>query len=351
MTGNTAPKAERAYKRIATEEAFATVELIAAYRETIDKGLSDDVGFASMWGYFLNNPSPRTRAIVSKLQDIGAGRIADMNEAGIDMQILALTAPGVQVFERSRAIGLARSANDQLAEAIARAPDRLAGLAAIAPQDPAEAAAELQRGVQHLGLKGAIINSHTNGTYLDDHKFWPIFEAAEALDVPVYLHPTAPSHGLIEPLLARGLDGAIFGFAVETGMHVLALIVAGVFDRFPKLKLVVGHLGEGLPFWTWRIDFMHRGGLASGRYANWAKLEKKPSDYLRENIFITTSGMPDPLSIEFCQQRLGMDRVLYAMDYPYQSDPAEVTATEAVNCTDGDRALLFEHNARSVFKL
>lgn len=339
------------YRRIATEEAYAPPELMNLYRELIAGGTIDDIGFTSMWGYFLNNPSPRTRSVVEKLQDLGDGRLADMDAAGIHMQILSLTAPGVQMIERGQAVSLARTFNDSLAESVARNPDRFAALATIAPQDPAEAARELERAVQTLGFKGAIINSHTNGKYLDDPDCWAIFEAAEALDVPIYLHPTSPSKGLIEPLLARGLDGAIYGFAVDTGMHVLALIVAGVFDRFPKLKLVIGHLGEALPFWLWRLDFMHRGGLASGRYATWAKLERRPSDYLRENIYVTTSGMPTPPVIEFCQRQLGMDRVMYAMDYPYQSDPAEVAETEQIDCTAEELAMLFEGNARRVFKL
>jgi 2,3-dihydroxybenzoate decarboxylase len=346
-----ASAAQRNYRRIATEEAYAPPELIRLYGQLIADGAVDDIGFTSMWGYFLNNPTPRTRSVVEKLQDLGEGRLADMDRAGVDMQILALTAPGVQMLDRSRAVALAYRFNDELAESVARHPDRYAALATIAPQDPAEAAKELERAVGRLGFKGAIVNSHTNGAYLDDPASWAIFEAAEALDVPVYLHPSSPSKGLIEPLLARGLDGAIYGFAVEAGMHVLALIVAGVFDRFPKLKLVVGHLGEALPFWLWRLDFMHRGGLASGRYPNWAKLERRPSDYLRENIYVTTSGMPTPPVIEFCQRQLGMDRVMYAMDYPYQSDPAEVAETEKLDCTAEELAMLFEGNARKVFKL
>lgn len=351
MTGEASSIPERAYRRIATEEAYAPPELLRIYGDLIAQGAVDDIGFTSMWGYFLHNPAPRTRSVIEKLQDLGEGRLRDMDLAGIDVQILSITAPGVQMLEQSHAVALARRFNDSLAADMARNPDRFAALATIAPQDPAEAARELDRAVRDLGFKGAIVNSHTNGRYLDDPACWEIFQAAEALDVPIYLHPTAPSKGLIAPLLERGLDGAIYGFAVETGMHVLALIVAGVFDRFPRLKLVVGHLGEALPFWLWRLDFMHRGGLASGRYPNWAKLERKPSDYLRENIFVTTSGMPTPPVIEFCQRQLGMDRVMYAMDYPYQSDPAEVADTEALNCTGQELAMLFEGNARKVFKL
>ena len=201
-----------------------------------------------------------------------------------------------------------------------------------------------------LGLKGAILNSHTLGEYLDDRKFWDLFAAAEALDVPVYLHPNSPSAGLIQPLLQRGLDGAIYGFGVDTGMHVLALITSGLFDRFPKLKLVVGHLGEALPFWLFRLDYMHRATVASKRYACMKPLQRTVSDYMRENVYVTSSGMAWAPAIQFCQQVLGKDRVMYAMDYPYQFEAAEVVAMDQAG-TDTARAKFYELNARTVFGL
>jgi 5-carboxyvanillate decarboxylase len=164
----------------------------------------------------------------------------------------------------------------------------------------------------------------------------------------VYLHPNSPSAGLIQPLLERGLDGAIYGFGVDTGMHVLALITSGLFDRFPKLKLVVGHLGEALPFWLFRLDYMHGATVASKRYPFMKPLQRKVSDYLRENVYVTSSGMAWAPAIEFCQQVLGADRVMYAMDYPYQFVTAEVTAMDSVG-TDTARAQFYELNARSVF--
>jgi 5-carboxyvanillate decarboxylase len=207
-------------------------------------------------------------------------RIADMDASGIAKQLVFLTAPGVQVFDSSVAAPLARDLNDQLIQEIKKHPDRYAALAAIAPQDPAAAVKELQRSVS-LGMKGAVINSHTQGEYLDEQKYWQIFEAAEALGVPIYLHPNTPPAAMIAPFMPRGLDGAIYGFAVETGLHVLRIIVAGVFDRFPKLKLVVGHLGEGLPFWLFRLDFMHASMVKANRYEGAKPLRRKPSDYRR----------------------------------------------------------------------
>ena len=337
------------YKRIAAEEAFATPELFERYRELLSDGSHGDPGFASLWGFYLSGANDRLRQIAARMQDLDATRIRNMDDTGIAMQVLSLTAPGVQIFERDLGVKIARSSNDQLAEAIRRHPSRFTGLAAIAPQDPSQAARELERGVRGLGLKGAIVNSHTRGEYLDDTKFWEIFEAAEALDVPVYLHPTTPPPAMIGPFLERGLDGAIFGFAVETGLHVLRLVVAGVFDRFPKLRIVVGHLGEGLPYWLFRIDFMHRASVAAGRYPSQPKLQRKPSEYLTENVYVTTSGMAWEPPILYAQAVLGMDRVLYAMDYPYQFVPEEVKVTDDLPIGIEDKKKLYQTNAERVF--
>ncbi len=337
------------YLRIATEEAFAPPELLARYRKLLADGY-DDPGFRSLWGFYSGN-SPRATALFERIQDLGERRLRDMDSTGIARQILSLTAPGVQVFDAAEATALARSSNDQLADAIRKRPDRFAGLAAVAPQDPAEAAKELERGVRQLGLKGAIVNSHTRGEYLDDPKFWAIFEAAEHLGVPVYIHPTTPPKSMIEPFLARGLDGAIFGFAVETGLHLLRIIVAGVFDRFPKLVIVSGHLGEALPYWLSRIDFMHGNMVAANRYPGVKKLQKKPSDYIKQNMYVTTSGMAWEAGILYCQSVLGVERVLYAMDYPYQFVPAEVTLTDNLPINDADKKKLFQTNAERVFAL
>ncbi len=339
------------YRRIATEEAFATPELIAQYRLLLQREPDIDPGFKSLMGYYLSNPHPRASLVASRIEDLGDQRLGDMDAAGIDMQILSITSPGVQIFEASTAVSLARSTNDQLADAVRRHPTRFAGLAAIAPQQPEEAAKELERAVHRLGLKGAIVNSHTHGEYLDDPKFWPIFEAAEALDVPIYLHPTTPSRAMIAPFLPRGLDGAIYGFAVETGLHVLRIIVAGVFDRFPKLRLVVGHLGEALPYWLFRIDFMHAPIAAANRYPGVKKINKRPSEYLKENVYVTTSGMAWEPVILFAQSVLGIDRVMYAMDYPYQYVPEEVKVTDNLPISDDDKKTFYQGNAERVFGL
>jgi 5-carboxyvanillate decarboxylase len=342
---------DRGYLRIATEEAFAPPELLAAWREMLDAGSVDDPGFHSLWGFYLNSPSERATSLVERLQDLGERRLADMDAAGIDRQVISLTAPGPQIFGIARAAAMATLANDQLAEACQRYPGRFSGLTAVAPQDVGSAVAEIERGARSLGFKGVIINSHTHDEYLDDPKFWPIFEAAQALDTPIYLHPNTPSRGLIGPLLDAGLDGAIFGFAVETGLHLLRLIVAGVFDRFPRLKIVVGHLGEALPFWMSRIDYMHAATVRSRRYPQLKELAARPSEYLRRNVWATTSGMAWAPAIMFTRSVLGDDRVLYAMDYPYQYVAAEVTVHDELPLSPAGKKALFQTNAERVFRL
>jgi 2,3-dihydroxybenzoate decarboxylase len=339
------------YRRIAAEEAWAPPELLERYRRLLaDEPGIDDPGFRSLWGFY-GGQSPRATDLVRRIQDLGELRLREMDESGIARQIVFLTAPGVQVFDAPTATSLARSANDELAEAVRRHPDRFTGLAAVAPQDPRGAGQELERAVKRLGLKGAVVNSHTRGEYLDDPKFWEIFEAAEALDVPIYLHPTTPSPAMIRPFLERGLDGAIYGFAVETGLHMLRIVVSGALDRFPRLRMVVGHLGEGLPYFLFRIDFMHRHMVAAKRYASVKPLERKPSDYLKERFHYTTSGMQWAPAILFALSVLGSDRVLYAMDYPYQFVPEEVKVTDELPIAEADKRKLYELNAARVFGL
>ncbi|HEY7379352.1 MAG TPA: amidohydrolase family protein [Steroidobacteraceae bacterium] len=347
----TSVPAAKGYKRIATEEAFAPPELFARYRQLLERGGCDDPGFQSLWGFYLSSPSPRATQIIARIQDLGEQRLRDMDATGIDRQILSLTSPGVQVFDAATATALARSFNDQLSDAIREHPDRYSGLTAVAPQDPQQAAKEIERGATQLGLKGVIINSHTLGEYLDDEKYWDIFAAAEAFNAPIYIHPNTPSRGLVGPLLERGLEGAIYGFAVDTGMHLLAIITSGAFDRFPGLRIVVGHTGEALPFWMYRIDYMHRASVAAGRYPRMKALRKRPSDYLRENVYVTNSGVGWEPAILFCISVLGADRVMYAMDYPYQYVAEEVITCDNLALSDIDKRKFFQLNAERVFSL
>ena len=339
-----------AYRRIATEEAFATRWQIESFRKLLADGY-DDPGFKSLWGFYLGSDSPRARFIIERLQNLGPERIADMDASGIDMQVLSLTSPGVQVFDAATANALAASSNDELAAAIARYPTRFVGLAAAAPQDPPAAAKEIERGVRKLGLRGVIINSHTEGQRLDNPRFWDIFAAAEALDVPIYLHPNAPPRDMIAPYLEAGLDGAVFGFQAETGLHMLRIIVAGVFDEFPKLKMIVGHCGEALPFWLYRIDYMHRAAVAANRHPHLRKLKRTPGEYLRDNVYVTNSGVAWAPAIMLCHQVMGPEHTLYAMDYPYQYLPSEVTVSDELPMSDADKMKYFQTNAERLFKI
>lgn len=343
--------APRAYRRIATEEAYAPPELFDLYRRMLDTGSSNDRGFESLMGFYLGSDAPKPVAVRRRLQDLGEERIADMDSSGIDHQILALTSPGTNVLDQAAAREIATITNDRLADACRRHPDRFSALAALPLQDPESAVRELDRAVNDLGLRGIIANSHIAGSYLDEPKYRPIFEAAESLNVPVYLHPNTPSNDMISPLHNAGLDGAIFGFGVETGMHLLKLITSGLFDRYPNLKLVVGHLGEALPYWLHRIDYMHAAQVAAGRYDAIKPLQRKPSEYFRHNIWLTTSGMPWQPAIMFAREVVGPERVMYAMDYPYQFVADEVKTQDALPISDAEKKAFFETTATEVFGL
>ena len=341
----------RGYLRIATEEAFAPASLLQTYLKLANEPGCDDPGFKSLWGFYAASPSARAQFIMNGLSDLGAQRLAHMDAAGIDHQIIALTSPGVQVFDAATGTSLAIEANDILADAVRAHPDRYTGMVAVAPQDPASAVKEMERGVRKLGFKAVILNGHTRGEYHDDPKFWPLFEAAEALDTPIYLHPNAPPKQMIEPFLEAGLDGAVYGFGVDTGLHMLRIICAGVFDRFPKLQFIIGHAGEALPFWLYRLDYMHAATLRSNRYPFMKQLAHPISHYLRNNIYITNSGVAWQPAIEFCQNIIGPERVMYAMDYPYQYVLDEVRACDEMTIPAEHKKQFFQTNAERVFKL
>jgi 2,3-dihydroxybenzoate decarboxylase len=335
------------YKRIATEEAWVSTAVSDAYAKLLAEGAPGEPGFKAMGGAIYGGGN--SSRLVQLLADIGAGRIAAMDEFGIHMQLLSLTAPGVQVFDADTATALAIDSNDQLIEAIRAYPDRFAGLAAVAPQNPAGAAKEIDRGINTLGLHGVVINSHTKGEYLDDEKYWEIFEAAEAADAAIYIHPRTPSPAMLRPYLERGLELAILGFGAEVALHVVALITNGVFDRFPNLKLVIGHAGEGLPYWMYRIDYMQRNYREAVTGAK--KIAALPSEYLKTNVFITSSGVAWEPAILFAQKVLGASQVMYAMDYPYQSDVTEVATSDHFDMDDATKKAFFQLNAERVFHL
>ncbi|MEO5534518.1 MAG: amidohydrolase family protein [Pseudolysinimonas sp.] len=341
----------RQYLRIATEEAWAPPELIDLYRRHLSEKTIDDIGFGSLMGYFLGSDHPQPQAVAARLQGAAEGRLADMDSAGIDHQVLAVTAPGTQVLDAQEGARIARLANDRLSQIVQAHPTRFSALAAVSYEDVDVAVAELRRAVTELGLKGLILNDHIRGSYIDDPRFAPLLATLEELDVPLYLHPNTPPNSMIGPYAEAGLDGAVLGFGASAGLHLLRIVTAGIFDRHPRLRLVVGHLGEGLPFWLSRIDHMHGKQVRAGRYEQIKPLRKPVSDYFRSHIWLTTSGMPWAPAIMFTREVVGVDRVMYAMDYPYQFDAAEVAAQDALPISDPEKADFFEHIARKVFAL
>ena len=351
MTHELKTGGDRGYRRIATEEAFATREQIDVYLRMVRDG-SADRGMVSLWGFYATSPSTRATQIVERLLDLGEQRIRHMDETGIDRAVLALTAPGLQpLLDVAEAKRLAQRANDLLAENVAARPSRYIGMTTVVPQDPEWSAREILRGARQLGFKGVQINSHTQGEYLDLPKFDPIFRALADTGQPLYIHPSTPPDSMIGPMLEAGLDGAIFGFGVEVGMHLLRLITIGIFDRYPALQIMVGHAGEALPYWVYRLDYMHQAGIRSKRYARMQPLKKTILEYLRSNVLVTTSGMAWAPAILFLQQVLGEDRVLYAMDYPYQFEPDEVRTHDLLDIPLPVKKKLMQSNAERWFRL
>ncbi|RQW43626.1 amidohydrolase family protein [Novosphingobium sp. LASN5T] len=341
---------DRGYLRIATEEAFATQEQVDLLIRLVKDGEADR-GITSLWGFYGMNSDGRARQTLDRLLDLGAGRIADMDASGIDVAVLSLTSPGVQAYvDVEDARRVSASSNALLAEAVAAHPDRYVGMTAIAPQDPEWSAAEIRRGAE-LGFRGVLVNSHTHGEYLDHPKFDPIFRALADTGHPLYIHPTTPPDSMIGPMLEAGLDGAVFGFGVETGLHLLRLITSGIFDRYPDLQIIVGHAGEALPYWLYRLNFMHGAGVRSQRYACLKPLRHDLFHYMRNNVLVTTSGMPFEPAIKLCLDVLGEDRVMYAMDYPYQYVPEEVRIHDLLDIADGAKKKLMQTNAERVFRL
>ena len=288
----------------------------------------------------------RNQNTVNKLLDIGEGRISLMDRDGIDVQVLSLVSPGVQVFDAATGTAIAKIANDRIAEAVRKYPGRFDGLASIAPQNPSKAAQELERAVKDLGLKGALINSHTKGEYLDDKKYWVIFEMAEKLGVPLYIHPRCPSPDMIKPYLAYPrLHTAMLGFSAEVSLHVMRLICSGVFDQFPDLTIILGHLGEALPYWLWRIDNMWQMRDFPNRP------ERLPSEYFQDNFYISTSGMFWYPPLLCACMVMGADRILFAVDYPIESNKKAVQFIETAPISKSDKEKIFHQNAQKLFKL
>ncbi len=307
-------------------------------------------GYIRLW-YEHDVWEPHGVGLEDSLLDLADGRLKDMDKAGIDMQVLTLSAPGCEQFSPEDGTALARKTNDELSMVVKKYPDRFIGLAALALQSPNEAADELERAVTELGLKGAKIHSHVGDTYLDDEKYWTILERAEKLDVPLYLHPMVPSRSMLKPYNDYGfaLTGPILGFGAETALQAMRLIYSGVFDKYPRLKIILGHLGEGLIFWIYRIDFAFRKPWVDEEIK--PKIQRPPSEYIRNNFFITTSGMFAVPAFSCVFQEIGADRMMFAVDYPYEECEEAVRFMERVPISDIDKEKIYHLTAERLFKM
>jgi predicted TIM-barrel fold metal-dependent hydrolase len=321
---------------ITIEDHFVTPMFVAKHPPTAQAG----AGIAARGAHIGVD-------IDAELLDLTTTRIRAMDAAGIDLQVASLTMPGCEAFDAATAIPVATDANDRLHAAVTAHPTRLAGFAALPTAAPAAAAKELERCVARLGFKGAMINGHVQGEYLDDKKFWPIFEAAASLGVPIYLHPREPHPAVMKAYFTGFEDLAMpaWGFAMETCTHFLRLVFAGAFDAFPKLTMILGHLGEGLPFWIHRLDD-HAMTAAKRR-----GLKKTPAQYLRDHLVVTTSGNFYTPALLCTVMALGIDNVIFSVDWPYESNRAGAEWFKTLPFELADREKLAHANAERILRL
>ncbi len=326
---------------IAVEEHMSTEEFLG-----VAHGL--DVGPADAVEVDLLRTVERDPALRARLTDLGA-RLREMDALGQDMAVLSLNTPGAQPFPAADAVPLASRFNDALAEIVRGHPDRFGGLATVTPQDPVAAATEIERVMGQLGLNGIMINSHTGGRYLDEPEFAPLLAAAEANHAPIYLHPRAPSMPVYGDY---GMSGAIWGYQAEAGLHAMRLILSGTLDRYPGLTIVLGHLGEGIPYWLRRIDNRHAfAARTAGAATPMPKLSLTPSEYFRRNMVITTSGIDDPDVLELAVRAVGADSIMFAIDYPYEDPVAAIAFLRDAPLTDDQRIAIGHRTAERVFGL
>jgi predicted TIM-barrel fold metal-dependent hydrolase len=287
--------------------------------------------------------------LVERLYDLGALRLQEMDAAGIDIQVLSHGAPATQRLDPETAVRVACGANDRLHDFVASRPDRFAAFAVLPTPDPKGAADELERAVTKLGFKGAMVHGLTNGSFLDEKRFWPIFERAQALDVPVYMHPAVPHQAVIDVYYKDyaqdfpALLTAGWGFGVETATQGIRLVLSGVFEAYPRLKIILGHLGEGLPFSLWRIN------QALSRAGNRAMSFR---DTFCEHFYITTSGNFSNPALLCCVMEMGVDRILFSVDWPFVANPPGVKwMTEEVPLCREDKVKILGGNAKRLLRM
>jgi predicted TIM-barrel fold metal-dependent hydrolase len=303
---------------------------------------------AEMASYFTGIEAGRPGPIQKRLDDLGALRIQEMDDAGIDIQVLSHGAPSAQKMSADIAVDLTRRVNDRLHAAIAGFPSRFAAFAALPTADPPAAAEELERCVTRLGFKGAMIHGMAHGKFVDAKEFWPIYARAEQLDVPIYLHPSLPHAAVTEayyadyaktfPMVVR----PAWGYTVETATAAIRMVLSGVFDAHPRLKIILGHLGETLPFLVWRIDqALSRPGQKSLSFR----------DVFCGNFHITTSGNFSNPALLCCIMEMGVDRILFAVDWPFVENTAATQWMAAAPLCEEDKAKILGGNAKRLLHM
>ncbi len=334
---------QKSMRTITLEEHFATPGFLDGPGRELGERRQADPANSQM--------SARFAKIFDQLCDLGDRRIAEMDAAGIDMQVLSLNSPGVEQLDAAEAVAVAHEVNDLLASAVKRHPGRLAGFATVPTAAPEAAANELDRTVEQYGFKGAAINGHIRGRYLDDPYFWPILERAEALRVPLYIHPTAPPEAVIQASyvgnysreVASQFSRAAWGWHVETAIHVLRIILSGALDRYPGLQIVIGHMGETLPFMLPRLDLTLPAQVT--------KLERPISAYLRENLSYTFSGFNFIATFLDLLLQVGAERILFSADYPYASMAQARAFLDQIPVSAADRERIAHGNAERLLRL
>jgi len=283
---------------------------------------------------------------VPLLSDFGNSRLDTMDQNGVDYVVLSLSGPGVQIEpDTKRATRMARECNDYLAKQTHLRPNRYGGFAHLALQDPQGAADELERCMSQLGFKGALINGATNGVYLDDRRYDVFWERVEALNAAIYLHPANPVDHPAMYADHPEMWGPTWSWAVETCSHAMRLIFSGVFDRFPKVNLILGHMGETLPIQLWRLD--SRYAISNQTYP----IKKKPSEYARQNIKITTSGVCSDAALRCSIDALGVENVMFSIDYPFENTKLATDWIKVAKLTDTERQLVSHQNATNLLRL
>ncbi len=297
-----------------------------------------------------HNRMPGGPELQAKLSDLGSTRLRDMDAAGIDFQVISHNTLDTSLLSTQENIELTRAANDQLAEAVAAHPDRFAGFALLPMSDPNAAVAELERAISSLRFKGVMIHGTTNGLFLDDPSFFPILEKAVALNVPVYIHPAEPPNAVrnayysgFDPAVNFSLSTSAWGWHSETAIHSLRLILSGVFDRLPSLQIIIGHMGEMIPFMLDRIN----NTLAPAA----KNLQRRLPEYFLQNFSITNSGFFTDPPLLLTLQVMGADRILFSVDYPYSTNEQGRTFLDNTSLSPADKEKISHLNAERLLHL